>query len=83
MAMSVYPVEVAADSAWARSTEYVKAAIEFYSNYLYEFSYPAATNVAGIVGGMEYPGIVFCGSRAKRVACGVLHRMSLGTIGSR
>ncbi|HNP21826.1 MAG TPA: M1 family metallopeptidase [Panacibacter sp.] len=66
MAMSVYPVEVAADSAWARSTEYVKAAIEFYSNYLYEFSYPAATNVAGIVGGMEYPGIVFCGSRAKK-----------------
>ena len=25
MAMSVYPVEVAADSAWARSTEYVKS----------------------------------------------------------
>lgn len=66
MAMSVYPVEVAADSAWGRSTEYVKAAIEFYSNYLYEFSYPVATNVAGIVGGMEYPGIVFCGSRAKK-----------------
>ena len=27
----------------------------------FEFPYPAATNVAGIVGGMEYPGIVFCG----------------------
>ncbi len=66
MAASVYPVEVAADSAWGRSTEYVKGAIEFYSKYLYEFTYPVATNVAGIVNGMEYPGIVFCGSRAKR-----------------
>ena len=66
MAASVYPVEVAGDSAWGRSTEYVKGAIEFYSKYLYEFTYPVATNVAGIVGGMEYPGIVFCGSRAKR-----------------
>ncbi|MGB3004960.1 MAG: M1 family aminopeptidase, partial [Chitinophagaceae bacterium] len=26
----------------------------------YEYPYPAATNVAGIVAGMEYPGIVFC-----------------------
>ncbi|QEC67235.1 M1 family metallopeptidase [Panacibacter ginsenosidivorans] len=66
LAMSVYPAEVATDSAWARSTEYVKGAIEFYSKYLYEFTYPVATNVAGIVGGMEYPGIVFCGSRAKK-----------------
>ena len=66
MAASVYPVEVAADSAWGRSTEYVKGAIEFYSKYLYEFSYPVATNVAGVVGGMEYPGIVFCGSKAVR-----------------
>jgi len=66
MAASVYPVESAGDSAWGRSTEYVKGAIEYYSKYLYEFSYPVATNVAGIVGGMEYPGIVFCGSRARK-----------------
>jgi len=66
LAMSAYPVESATDSAWNRSTEYVKGAIEFYSKYLYEFSYPVATNVAGIVGGMEYPGIVFCGARAKK-----------------
>lgn len=65
IAASVYPVESAGDSAWKRSTEFVKGAIEFYSNYLFEFSYPSATNVAGIVGGMEYPGIVFCGARAK------------------
>ena len=66
IAASAYPVEVANDSAWSRSTEYVKGAIEFYSTYLYEYTYPVATNVAGIVGGMEYPGIVFCGSRAKK-----------------
>jgi hypothetical protein len=66
VAQSVYPVESAGDSAWGRSTEYVKGCIEFYSKYLYEFSYPSATNVAGIVGGMEYPGIVFCGSRSRR-----------------
>src|SRR6202012_973912 len=66
LAQSVYPVESAGDSAWGRSTEYVKGCIEYYSKYLFEFSYPAATNVAGIVGGMEYPGIVFCSSRSRK-----------------
>lgn len=66
LAQSLYPVESAGDSAWGRSTEYVKGCIEFYSKYLYEFSYPSATNVAGIVGGMEYPGIVFCSSRSRK-----------------
>ena len=65
LAESVYPVESAGDSSYGRSTEYVKGCIEFYSKYLYEFSYPSATNVAGIVGGMEYPGIVFCGYRSR------------------
>ena len=65
LAESVYPVESAGDSAYGRSTEYVKGCIEFYSKYLYEFTYPSATNVAGIVGGMEYPGIVFCGYRSR------------------
>lgn len=67
MAVSVYAKESASKkdgNDWRRSTEYTKASIEFYSNYLIEFPYPAATNVAGIVGGMEYPGIVFCGAGA-------------------
>ena len=42
----------------------LKGYIEHYSNKWFEFPYPAATNVAGIVGGMEYPGIVFCSSGA-------------------
>ncbi|HUQ65100.1 MAG TPA: M1 family metallopeptidase [Flavitalea sp.] len=66
LAMSVYPQEVATDSGWNRSTEYTKASIEFYSKYLYTYPYPVATNVAGIVSGMEYPGIVFCGVNAVR-----------------
>jgi hypothetical protein len=65
LAESMYPVQVTSDSAWGRSTEYVKGCIEFYSSYMYEFTYPSATNIAGNVAGMEYPGIVFCGWRAR------------------
>ncbi len=68
LAQSVYPTESATNDSWGRSTEYVKGCLEFYSKYLYEFSYPVATNVAGIVGGMEYPGIVFCDHKDKKDA---------------
>lgn len=60
LAISAYPVESTGEKAWGRSTEYTKAAIEHYSNKWYGYTYPAATNVAGNEGGMEYPGIVFC-----------------------
>jgi len=63
LAMSVYPVESTKDrkgNDWRRSTEMVKAAIEHYSTKWFEYPYPVAVNVAGIVSGMEYPGIVFC-----------------------
>lgn len=66
IAISAYPVESDGIDAWARSTEYVKKSIEYNSSKWFEFPYPAATAVAGIVGGMEYPGIVFCGYRAKK-----------------
>jgi hypothetical protein len=65
LAVSVYPIESDGKDAWGRSSEYVKASIEHYSNWLYEYTYPVATNVAGIVSGMEYPGIIFCGYRDK------------------
>ena len=65
LAQSVYPVENAGNDAWGRSTEYVKGCIELYSDKWFEYTYPVATNVAGNVGGMEYPGIVFCGSNNK------------------
>lgn len=64
LAISVYPVESITKNGWQRSTEFTKASIEHYSEKWFEYPYPAATNVAGIVGGMEYPGIVFCSSGA-------------------
>ncbi len=60
MAISAYPVESIKKDGWQRSTEFTKASIEHYSKTWFEYPYPAATNVGGIVGGMEYPGIVFC-----------------------
>jgi hypothetical protein len=65
LALSAYPIESNGNNAWGRSTEYTKTSIENYSKRWFEYSYPVATNVAGNEGGMEYPGIVFCGWEAK------------------
>jgi len=65
LAISAYPVESNGNNAWERSTEYTKASIEHYSKQWFEYPYPAATNVAGNEGGMEYPGIVFCHMNSK------------------
>ncbi|MEO7314610.1 MAG: M1 family metallopeptidase [Ginsengibacter sp.] len=65
LAMSVYPVESAGDSAWGRSTEYLKKSIEYFSEKWLPYPYPVAINEAGIAGGMEYPGILFDGMNAK------------------
>ncbi len=67
IAISAYPVEsdtLSNGNGWRRSTEFVKESIEYNSNKWFEFPYPAATAVAGTPGGMEYPGIVFCGARS-------------------
>jgi len=68
MAISAYPVESDGNDGYGRSTEYVKKSIEFNSAKWFEFPYPNATVVAGITGGMEYPGIVFCGYKAKKAS---------------
>jgi hypothetical protein len=60
LAMSVYPVESIKKDGWQRSTEMVKASVEHYSRLWFEYPYPVMINVAGIVGGMEYPAMVFC-----------------------
>ena len=59
---SFYPPEANAD--WARSTEYARHSIKHYSEKWFRYPYPTAINVAGPVGGMEYPMIVFCSHRA-------------------
>ncbi len=64
LAQSVYPVESKGTNKWTRATEFTKASIENYSKRWFQYPYPVATNVASNVSGMEYPGIVFCGSNA-------------------
>jgi len=59
LAMSCYPVESIGDTAWGRSTEYLKASIEIYSKYFYEYPWNNAVSSAGITPGMEYPGMIF------------------------
>ncbi len=65
LAQSVYPKESEGQTAWTRSTEFTKGAIEFYSKTYYPFPYPNAINVAASVGGMEYPGVSFCHYQSK------------------
>jgi aminopeptidase N len=63
LAQSLYPPEgigTEQQPGWERSTEYVQHSVEFYSDFLAPYPYPNAINVAGIVGGMEYPQIMFC-----------------------
>ena len=64
-AQSVYPKQSIGNSGWERSTEFTKGSIENYSKRWFEYPYATAVNVASNVGGMEYPGIVFCGAMAK------------------
>ncbi|MFV8347300.1 M1 family metallopeptidase [Flavobacterium sp. ZB4P13] len=65
LAISAYPVESSGQDAWSRATEYTKSSVENYSKRWFEYPYPAATNVAGNEGGMEYPAIVFCDWQSK------------------
>jgi hypothetical protein len=65
LAMSVYPVESDGQDAWSRSTEYLKASIEHFSQNWFVYPYPTAVNEAGIAAGMEYPGILFDGMNDK------------------
>ncbi len=65
LAVSAQPVESNGNDAYGRGVEYVKASIEHYSKQWMEYPYPMAVNIASNQGGMEYPGIVFCGWEAK------------------
>lgn len=65
LAVAAHPVESNGRDGYGRAVEYVKASVEHYSEKWYEYPYPMAINVASNVGGMEYPGIVFCGWKAK------------------
>jgi hypothetical protein len=64
LAQSMYPAE--ALGTWRESTEMLRWSIEHYNAMWFEYPYPIATNVSGIVGGMEYPQIIFCRGRGER-----------------
>jgi len=66
LAVSAQPVESNGADSYGRGVEYVKGSIEHYSKMWFEYPYPMAVNVATNIGGMEYPGIVFCGWTAKK-----------------
>jgi Peptidase family M1 domain len=63
IAMSAYPVESMGDTAWSRSTEYLKASTEIYSKNFFEYPWNTAVSSGGLTGGMEYPGIIFNDSK--------------------
>ncbi len=65
IAMSTYPVESSGNNSWGRSTEYLKASMEIYSQEYFEYPWNSATSVSGVALGMEYPGIIFCLSNLK------------------
>lgn len=65
LAVSAHPVESNGRESYGRGVEYIKASVEHYSSMWLEYPYPMAVNIAANVGGMEYPGIVFCGWDAK------------------
>jgi len=54
---SFYPRESL--PAWGRASEYAKASVEHYSSKWFPYPYSSLSNVAGLVGGMEYPGLHF------------------------
>jgi hypothetical protein len=59
IAMSAYPPESMGDTAWTRSTEYLKHSMEIYSKNFFEYPWNTAVSVGGAIGGMEYPGMIF------------------------
>ena len=68
LVMSAYPREglgSGGQPGWERSTRFARHSIEFYSDMIAPYPYPVAINVAGVVGGMEYPMIVFCSVNAR------------------
>lgn len=66
LAVSAHPVESNGQDSYGRGVEYVKTTIEHYSQMWFEYPYPMAVNIASNQGGMEYPGIVFCGWTARK-----------------
>lgn len=60
---SAYPKEGLGSKenpGWEESTQMLAHSLQEYSTRWLKYPYPSMTNVAGVVGGMEYPMIIFC-----------------------
>jgi len=62
-ASSLYPVESDKPNSWARSSEYIKFTLQYFSKQWFAYPYNKAVNVASNLDGMEYPGLVFCSAK--------------------
>lgn len=70
LCMSMYPKEGL--PLWGKATQMLRFSIEHYGEKWFKYPYPVATNINGIVGGMEYPMIIFCEDRdSERALFGV------------
>jgi hypothetical protein len=65
LAMSFYPVESGGPDGWVRTTQYLRDAVQNFSQRWAPYPYPAAVAVAGPVDGMEYPAMIFDGVEDK------------------
>lgn len=66
LVQSLYPKEAVVwdmDHEGGGATRAGVHSIEFYSDFISPYPYPVMSNINGPEGGMEYPMIVFCGSR--------------------
>lgn len=65
LCQSFYPREASRvwgpESLGGGSTQMLIASLNHYGKMWYAYPYPSAANVNGVVGGMEYPMIIFCG----------------------
>ena len=78
IAMSAYPTESIGDTAWSRSTEYLKNSVEIYSKEYFEYPWHNAVSIGGSVTGMEYPGMTFNSYQEKRAALWFLIAHEIG-----
>jgi hypothetical protein len=69
LVQTAYPEE--GGEVWAKATQMMCKAIAGYNQRLIPYPYPAATNVLGPEGGMEYPMIVFCNGTRESSVYGV------------
>lgn len=63
MGSSLYPIESAKQNSWARSSEYIRFTLQYFSEKWHEYPFNKAVNVASNLDGMEYPGMVFCAAK--------------------